>query len=335
MHVMIIGGAGMVGAKLARALAEAGRIGGDRIDRMTLVDVVTPQIEAREGIEIALREADLSDPKVAECLVSLRPDVIYHLAAIVSGEAESDFDKGYRINLDGTRHLFDMIRQAHDADGYCPRVIFTSSIAIFGTPFPDSIPDEYFRTPLTSYGTQKAISELLLEDYTRRGFFDGLALRLPTICIRPGRPNLAASGFFSNILREPLAGKEAVLPVPDSVRHWHSSPRTVVRNLVMAGGMDFGALGHRRSITLPGLSATVAEQIEALREVAGDAAVGLIRQEPDETIARIVGGWPERFEATRGRELGFIADRSFREIIEVHLEDELGTTIEAYRAAQG
>ncbi|MDW4496966.1 D-erythronate dehydrogenase [Sulfitobacter sp. D35] len=335
MHIMIIGGAGMVGAKLAKSLAGAGTLGDAPVDKLTLVDVVAPRVELPDGPQVELREADLSDPKVAKSLVDLRPDVIYHLAAIVSGEAESDFDKGYRINLDGTRYLFDAIRHAHGQDGYRPRMIFTSSIAVFGAPFPDSIPDDYFRTPQTSYGTQKAISELLLEDYTRRAFFDGLALRLPTICIRPGKPNLAASGFFSNILREPLAGQEAVLPVPDSVRHWHSSPRAVVRNLVRAGAMDLAPLGHRRSISLPGLSATVAEQIEALRDVAGDKAVALIRSEPDETIQRIVAGWPQRFETARARELGFSAESDFREIIAVHLEDELGTTVEDYRERQG
>src|SRR5205823_4925419 len=175
---------------------------------------------------------------------------------------------------------------------YRPRIVFTSSIAVYGAPFPSAIGDEFFETPLTSYGTQKAIGELLLADYSRRGFFDGIGIRLPTICIRPGRPNKAASGFFSNILREPLAGQEAVLPVAETVRHWHASPRAAVGFLLRAMTMDLAALGARRNLTMPGLSATVGEQIEALRRAAGEKAVKLIRHEPDAVIARIVEGWP-------------------------------------------
>jgi nucleoside-diphosphate-sugar epimerase len=172
--------------------------------------------------------------------------VIFHLAAIVSGEAVADFDKGYRITLDGTRYLFDAIRKV--GDGYKPRVVFTSSIAVFGAPFPDAIPDEFHHTPLTSYGTQKAIDELLLADYTRRGFMDGIGIRLPTICVRPGKPNKAASGFFSGIIREPLAGHEAILPVSEDVRHWHASPRSAVNFLVHAAGLDGAAVGTRRNL---------------------------------------------------------------------------------------
>lgn len=242
----------------------------------------------------------------------------------MSGEAELDFDKGYRINLDGTRHLFDAIRLAHIADGYKPRVVFTSSIAVFGAPLPYPIPDEFHTTPLTSYGTQKAISELLLSDYTRRGFFDGIGIRLPTICIRPGKPNKAASGFFSNILREPLSGQEAILPVPEDVRHWHASPRSAVGFLIHGATIDTEAVGARRNLSMPGLSATVGEQIEALRRVAGEKAVGLIRHEPDEMIMRMVAGWAPGFEAKRAQALGFTAETSFDEIIRVHIEDEMG-----------
>jgi len=251
--------------------------------------------------------------------------VIFHLAAIVSGEAEANFEKGYRINLDGTRFLFEAIRNAEG--GYRPRVIFTSSIAVFGAPFPDAIADDFFTTPLTSYGTQKAICELLLADYSRRGFFDGVGLRFPTICVRPGKPNLAASGFFSNIIREPLAGHEAILPVADDVRHWHASPRAAVGFLLHAATMDTGQLGARRNITLPGVSCTVGEQIEALRKVAGDTTAARIRREPNETIMRIVSGWPRNFEARRGRDLGFRAESNFEEIIRVHIADELGGRI--------
>ncbi len=324
MHILIIGAAGMVGRKLAARLTKDKALGGQPIDAMTLVDVVTP--DAPEGFagKVTLETVDLSTPGEAERLVASRPDVIFHLAAIVSGEAELDFDKGYRINLDGTRYLFDAIRIANGQDGYKPRVVFTSSIAVFGAPLPYPIPDEFHTTPLTSYGTQKAICELLLADYSRRGFFDGIGIRLPTICIRPGKPNKAASGFFSNILREPLVGQEAVLPVSDDVRHWHASPRSAVGFLIHGATIDVDTVGPRRNLSMPGLSATVGEQIEALRRVAGENAVKLIRREPDEMIMRMCAGWAPGFEAKRARALGFVAETSFDEIIRVHIEDELG-----------
>lgn len=324
MHILIIGAAGMVGRKLADRLARDGALGGKAIDAMTLVDVVTPDAPAGFTGKVTLETVDLSAPGEAERLIAGRPDAIFHLAAIVSGEAEMDFEKGYRINLDGTRYLFDAIRIANGQDGYKPRVVFTSSIAVFGAPLPYPIPDEFHTTPLTSYGTQKAICELLLSDYSRRGFFDGIGIRLPTICIRPGKPNKAASGFFSNILREPLVGQEAVLPVSDDVRHWHASPRSAVGFLIHGATIDVDKVGPRRNLSMPGLSATVGEQIEALRRVAGDKAVSLIRREPDEMIMRMCAGWAPGFEAKRARELGFTAETSFDEIIRVHIEDELG-----------
>ena len=324
MHILIIGAAGMVGRKLASRLSADGQLGGKPVTQMTLVDVVAPQ--APEGFtgKVNAREADLSAAGEAEALVATRPDVIFHLAAIVSGEAELDFEKGYRINLDGTRYLFDAIRIANGVDGYRPRVVFTSSIAVFGAPLPYPIADEYHTTPLTSYGTQKAICELLLSDYSRRGFFDGIGIRLPTICIRPGKPNKAASGFFSNILREPLVGEAAVLPVSEDVRHWHTSPRSAVGFLIHGATIDLEKVGPRRALSMPGLSATVGEQIEALRRVAGDKAVALIRHEPDEMIMKMVAGWAPGFEATRAKALGFTAEASFDEIIRAHIEDELG-----------
>lgn len=324
MHIAIIGAAGMVGRKLAQRLASDGALGGQPIERMTLVDIFAAETPAGYTGDVTSLAADISTVETAEKIVAARPDTIFHLAAIVSGEAELDFDKGYRINLDGTRHLFDAIRRAHLADGYKPRVVFTSSIAVFGAPLPYPIPDEFHLTPLTSYGTQKAISELLLSDYTRRGFFDGIGIRLPTICIRPGKPNKAASGFFSNILREPLAGQEAVLPVPDDVRNWHASPRSAVGFLIHGATIDTEKVGPRRNLSMPGLSATVGEQIEALRRVAGEKAVRLIRREPDEMIMRMVAGWAPGFEAKRARALGFTAETSFDEIIRVHIEDEMG-----------
>jgi nucleoside-diphosphate-sugar epimerase len=323
MHVLIIGAAGMVGRKLMARLLADGALGGREITTLSLLDVVAPEAPAAARPRVATEAIDLSAPGAAGRAVAARPDVIFHLAAIVSGEAEADFEKGYRINLDATRALFEAVRQEGLRAPYTPRVVFTSSIAVFGAPFPEAIGDEFFTTPLTSYGTQKAIGELLLADYSRRGFFDGIGIRLPTICIRPGAPNKAASGFFSNILREPLAGKEAVLPVGEDVRHWHASPRAAVGFLLHAGSMDLAPLGARRNLTMPGLSATVGEQIEALRRVAGEAAVRRIRREPDPVIAKIVAGWPRNFDARRAAALGFKAETSFDEIIRVHIDDEL------------
>lgn len=327
MHILIIGAAGMVGRKLTDRLVRDGALGTRPVKKLTLVDVLAPPAPAGFTGDVALETGDLSAHGTAEKLIATRPDAIFHLAAIVSGEAELDFDKGYRINLDGTRFLFDAVRAAHNADGYFPRVVFTSSIAVVGAPLPFPIPDDFHLTPLTSYGTQKAICELLLSDYTRRGIFDGIGIRLPTICIRPGKPNAAASGFFSNILREPLIGQEAVLPVSDDVRHWHTSPRSAVGFLVHGATMDLSTVGPRRNLSMPGLSATVGEQIEALRRVAGDKAVALIRREPNEMIMKMCSGWASGFEAKRARELGFTAETSFDEIIRAHIEDELGGSL--------
>ncbi|OYW35466.1 MAG: NAD-dependent epimerase [Azorhizobium sp. 12-66-6] len=313
----------MVGRKLIERLARDGRLGGTPISALVAHDVVAPaRIEA--PFPIQSRVSDLSVPGEAGALVADRPDVIFHLAAIVSGEAEVEFEKGYRINLDGTRFLFDAVRALPD---YAPRLVFTSSIAVFGAPFPEAIGDEFFSTPLTSYGTQKAICELLLADYSRRGLFDGVGIRLPTICVRPGKPNKAASGFFSGIIREPLAGQEAVLPVGEDVMHWHASPRSAVGFLLHAALMDTAPLGARRTLTMPGLAVTVGEQIEALRQIAGDRAVARIRHERDPVIEGIVSGWPRKFDAARAVALGFTADASFEEIIRIHIADELGGKI--------
>ncbi len=323
MHILVLGAAGMVGRKLSERLLRDGRLGKHDITRMTLQDVVAPAQPANPGFQVDTITCDFAIAGAADRLVADRPDVIFHLAAIVSGEAELDFDKGYRINLDGTRMLLDAIRLI--GEGYKPRIVFTSSIAVFGAPFPDKIGDEFFNTPLLSYGTQKAIDELLLADYTRRGFMDGIGIRLPTICIRPGLPNKAASGFFSNILREPLAGKEAILPVSEDVRHWHATPRSAVGFLLHAATLDTAVVGPRRNLTMPGLSATVGEQIAALRRVAGDKVAARIKREPDPFIVGIVGGWPRDFEPKRALQLGFsTAEKTFDDIIRIHIEDELG-----------
>ena len=324
MHILIIGAAGMIGSKLITHLIQDGGLGGRSIDRLSLADWIGPTPPTGVPFKVEARDADLAAPGVAEALVATRPDVIFHLAAILSGESEADFDKGYRVNLDGTRLLFEAIRKV--GGGYCPRVVFASSIAVFGAPFPEAIGDEFFQTPLTSYGTQKAIGELLLADYTRRGFMDGIGIRLPTICVRPGKPNQAASSFFSGIIREPLAGHEAILPVSESVRHWHASPRSAVGFLIHAAGLDGARLGARRSLAMPGVSVTVGEQIAALAKVAGEAVAKRIRNEPDPTIMRIVDGWPRRFAAERAIALGFRAETTFEEIIRVHIDDELGGT---------
>jgi D-erythronate 2-dehydrogenase len=323
LHILVLGAAGMVGRKLTDQLLRDGRLGSREITRMTLQDVVAPAAPAKATFSVNTVTCDFAVPGVAGKLVADRPDVIFHLAAIVSGEAELDFDKGYRINLDGTRMLFDAVRLA--GNGYRPRVVFTSSIAVFGAPYPHAIGDEFFSTPLSSYGTQKAIDELLMADYSRRGFMDGIGIRLPTICIRPGLPNKAASGFFSGILREPLAGKDAILPVGEDVRHWHASPRSAVGFLIHAATIDTAVVGARRSLTMPGLSATVGEQIAALKRVAGEKVASRIRREPDAFIMGIVAGWPRNFEASRARELGFTtAEKTFDDIIRIHIEDELG-----------
>ena len=318
MRVLITGAAGMIGRKLTQRLIERGHLLDEPIDAVDLVDIVETPVDAAA---CTAHTADLSQPGAAEALVSLRPDVVFHLAGVVSGEAEADFDKGMRVNLDGTRQLFDALRFAPGA----PRVVFTSSIAVFGAPFPDPIPDDFHPTPLTSYGTQKLIGEALLADYSRRGFLDGVGIRLPTISVRPGSPNAAASSFFSGIIREPLAGRVANLPVSRDVRHPHASPRAAVGFLVHAAELDTARLGPRRNLTMPGVSATVDEQIEALARVAGAAVVDLIREVPDPAVAAIVAGWPQRFDTARASSLGFEADQSYDAIIRAYMEDELGS----------
>src|SRR5271157_5660565 len=316
----------MIGRKLCERLSHDGRLAGRTIEEAHLADIVTPPpLEA--PLPVGREACDIAASYVAPKLAALQPDVIFLLASVVSGEAEADFDKGYAINLGGTQALFEAIRREHLLSGgaYRPRLIFTSSIAVFGAPFPEAIGDDFLAAPLTSYGTQKAICELLLGDYSRRGFLDGIGLRLPTICVRPGAPNRAASGFFSGIIREPLSGKEAVLPVGEEVRHWHASPRAAVEFLLRAAELDLSLLGARRSLNLPGVSVTVGEQIEALSAIAGDKTVSLIRREPDETIARIVAGWARDFDPARAKSLGFRADANFSSIIHTYIEDELKT----------
>jgi D-erythronate 2-dehydrogenase len=324
VHILITGAAGMIGRKLTERLGKNGALGGKAIDKLTLLDVVSPAKPESFKIKIETVATDLAAPAEAAKAIAARPDVIFHLAGVVSGEAELDLEKGYHVNLDGTRALLEAIRAI--GKGYRPRLVYTSSIAVFGAPFPPSIPDDFHLTPLTSYGTQKAIGEALLADYTRRGFCDGVGIRLPSVVVRPGKPNKAASGFFSSIIREPLAGLEAVLPVPETVVHTHASPRAAVGFLIHAAGLPRGALGPRINLSMPGVSCTVAEQIASLRRIAGERVAARIRRAEDPLVARIVEGWPQRIEARRARELGFKAENSFDEIVRIHIDEDRGGT---------
>ena len=316
-NILILGGGGMIGHKLAQALA-ADSPG----DQVTLFDVAFPPTPAPAHQVIT---GDVTDVATITSLAAARPDVIYHLAAIVSGEAEEAFDKGWSINMMALWTLLQALRAEHDASGgaYVPKIIFTSSIAVFGAPFPDKIGDEFLSAPQTSYGAQKACCELMLSDFSRKGFVDGIALRLPTICVRPGKPNKAASGFFSGIIREPLNGQDAILPVPTTVRHWHASPRAAVGFLRHAAGLDSARLNGRRALNLPGVCVSVAEQIEALRDIAGNAAVARIKHEPDAQIAAIVANWPEQFDPQRALALGFVAEPDFKTIIQTYIDDDM------------
>jgi D-erythronate 2-dehydrogenase len=324
VKLLITGAAGMIGRKLTERLAKDGGLNGQAIDSMSLLDVVPPAKPDGFSGKVDTVATDLAAPGEATKVIAGRPEAIFHLAGVVSGEAELDFDKGYHVNLDGMRALLEAIRAV--GDGYRPKVVYTSSIAVFGAPFPHAIPDDFHLTPLTSYGTQKAIGEALLADYTRRGFCQGVGIRLPSIVVRPGKPNKAASGFFSGIIREPLAGVEAVLPVAETVVHTHASPRAAIGFLIHAAGLAPETLGPRVNLSMPGVCCTVADQIAALKRIAGERAVARIRREPDPLVVRIVDGWPQRIEARRARELGFKAESSFEEIIRIHIDEDRGGT---------
>lgn len=321
MKILILGGGGMVGQKLAQRLLDHG-LNGENDLTITLHDMGFPEGGAAVDDK---RLGNLAEVGQVEAIAKECPDVIFHLASIVSGEAEINFDLGWNVNMHPTWRLLEALRAEHElSEGtYRPRLVFTSSIAVFGGPYPDKIGDEFLSAPQTSYGAQKAICETLISDFSRKGFIDGLSIRLPTICVRPGKANLAASSFFSGIIREPLNGQEAILPVPDTVRHWHASPRSAAKFLTHAAGLHEDQLENRRALNLPGVSCTVAEQIEALRDVAGNDAVSLIKPQPDQAIMKIVEGWPRNFAPERATALGFEAERNFRDIIEVYIEDDL------------
>ncbi|MXQ06359.1 NAD-dependent epimerase/dehydratase family protein [Alphaproteobacteria bacterium GH1-50] len=321
--ILIIGGGGMVGQKFAHSLASAPL---SEDDRVTLFDRSFPDAAPLPGERVL---GDITDRTAVSALLARRFDIIYLLASVVSGEAERDFRKGYEINLGGFWHIMSRLEAEHEDSGntYRPRLVFTSSIAVFGPPYPERIDDDFPPAPATSYGTQKAVSELLIADLSRRGIIDGLSLRLPTICVRPGAANLAASSFFSGIIREPLNGQEAPLPVPEDIRHWHASPRSAAGFLRHAAGIDFERAGHRRALNLPGVSCTVGEQIAALRDIAGNEIAALIRPAPDQTIYRIVTGWPRDFDPQLARSLGFRAEATFHDIIRVYLEDDFAAPV--------
>ncbi len=318
--VLILGGGGMVGQKLAGQLKSDG-LSGTSIDDITALDLGFPKKSITEVKEVV---GNLSDKSKLAKLVAQRPDIVYHLAAVVSGEAERDFDKGWQVNMFHMWQLLELLRQENIAsDGtYCPKVIFTSSVAVFGGPFREYISDDFLTAPQTSYGAQKAACELMLSDFSRKGFVDGMSLRLPTICVRPGKPNLAASSFFSGIIREPLNGQQAVLPVADSVRHSHASPRAAAGFLRHAASLQGADIGARRALNLPGVSCTVGDQIEALRRAAGQAAVDLIVPQPDPEIIKIVDTWPKAFDPQLALSLGFSAEQGFDQIIEIYLADD-------------
>ena len=318
--ILILGGGGMIGQKLALHLVEHG-LNGDKDIAITLHDLGFPG----QAVNWLQTVGNVAVPGTMRDAVADKPDVIFHLASVVSGEAEQDYSKGWAVNMPPMWELIEALRAHHEADpSYLPKVVFSSSIAVFGGPFPDKISDEFLSAPQTSYGAQKAICELMLSDASRKGYVDGISIRLPTICVRPGKPNAAASGFFSGIIREPLNGVEAILPVDDTVRHWHASPRSAVGFLTHAVALDSARLEGRRSLNMPGFSCTVAEQIEALRRVAGDDAVGLIKHKPDPDIIKIVSLWPRDFDPQRALSLGFRSEANFDEIIKVYMDDDLG-----------
>jgi nucleoside-diphosphate-sugar epimerase len=331
MKLLITGGAGFIGARLARALLARGRLDGRPLDRIVLADQFAPpadlladsRVEARTGPLLALCAALAQD----------RFDGVFHLATAVSVECEADFELGLRSNLDTTRALLDALRAA----GNAPRFVFSSSVAVFGpddsNPMPPLVRDDTLPTPQTSYGTHKLICEHLVSDYTRKGFIDGRSARLNTVTVRPGRPNGAASSFFSGIIREPLAGQEAVLPVDPQVSHPVSSPSATVEGLIAVYEASREALGGRAALNLPALNVRVSDMLDALEAVAGPATRALVKPVPDPTIQRIVGGWSKGAVAARAQRLGLKPEHEFADIILQYIHDNPGAVTESARAA--
>jgi nucleoside-diphosphate-sugar epimerase len=321
MNVLITGAAGFLGQRLARALlAQPHLVGPDGepqpVDRIRMLDVTSgttpddPRLEPVSG--------DLTDAGLLDQLIDDDTGVVFHLAAIVSGQAEADFDLGMRVNLDGTRQLLDVCR----ARGHRPRFVFASSVAVYGGDLPIEVADSTRLTPQSSYGTQKAICELLVNDYSRRGFVDGRALRLPTISVRPGKPNAALSSFASGIIREPLNGLDAICPVAPDITLWLLSPATVTRCFITACNLDGRLLGTDRSVILPGLAITVADMVAALSRVAGADVANRVRWERDPRVETVANTWPGRLDASRALSLGFPTDTSFDAIIRQYLDEQ-------------
>lgn len=319
MNILIIGGGGVVGRKLASALVDRGHLMGRDITKITLADIADPELKAG-SVHITGLACDITDPASVAEAITPETDVIYHLAAVVSAHAEEDFEAGMKINLDGTRNILERCRTL----GTAPVVVFTSSIAVYGGDVPDPVGEQSFLNPQTSYGMQKAVGELMVNDYSRKGFVDGRAVRLPTISVRPGKPNRAASGFMSSILREPLNGQEAVCPVGEEFLHYYLSPRLCAENLVRTAEIEAGALGMNRVLQMPGRTWSIRQMIDAMTSVAGPDPARLIRWEKDEALLKIVGGWRFDIRADRTLGLGLIADDSFEDNIRYYIEDDRG-----------
>lgn len=318
MRIVITGGAGFLGQRLARAILEKGSIRRDgtqaSVDRLTLLDVVRANDFADQRVESIA--ADITDRGVVERVFDADVGGVFHLAAVVSGQAEADFDLGMRVNFDATRLLLERLRHLGGV-----RMVMTSSVAVFGGELPAVVPDNQVWAPQSSYGTQKAMADLLLSDYARKGFVDARSARLPTIVVRPGKPNLAASSFASGIIREPLQGQEAICPVLPETVLWLMSPRFVVKNLLHAFDLPAERLGNRRVINLPGLSIRVGDMIAALQRTRA-STTSLIRMQRDPAVERIVNSWPGNFSADFAKQLGFTADSEFDSIIQAFIEDE-------------
>jgi nucleoside-diphosphate-sugar epimerase len=319
MRIVITGGAGFLGTRLARELLERGSLvdaaGNTRpLRQLVLLDVVEAAVTDPRVSAVA---GDLADPAVIERVVTADTDSVFHLAAVVSGQAEAEFDTGMRVNLDATRALLERCRKLDRP----PKFVFTSSLAVFGGTLPDPVPDDAPLTPQTSYGTQKAIGELLVYDMTRKGFIDGRSLRLPTVTVRPGKPNKAASSFASGVIREPLSGVEAVCPVAPETRLWVTSPRQVVDNLIVGHDVAADRFGQTRSVNVPGLRVSVAEMVDALRRVAGDAVAARVKWRIDPLIDKIVQTWPPNFAPRLGPALGMGADTDFEPIVRAYIAD--------------
>lgn len=322
MHVVITGAAGFIGKKLCAALTRRGELqgpaGAEQITRITLLDVVTPELAPAGEIEVKAMAGDIGDGPTLRQALDSTAAVVFHLAAVVSGQAEADFDLGMRVNLDGTRAVLDACRELKTP----PRFFFPSSVAVFGGEMPEVIGDDTLPRPQTSYGAQKAMCEVMVNDYSRKGFVDGRVLRLPTISIRPGKPNKAASTFASSILREPLQGEQAVCPVPEDTGIWIMSPRQAIESILHGVNLPAGELGGNRILNLAGLTVTVREMLAAMEKAGGGEALARVRWEPDAEITRIISSWPARFSSERATRLGFRPDAGMDEVLRIFMEDD-------------